>query len=220
MTLPQEVRVPTIHGVMTLICFECGDSSKCMPFESDPLNPELKRLENPDIVAIFGKPYTGNSASPADPQNNCQISNLDASWEAQNIVFTPRIPILNNSQIRCHRMVAGLVYDIFSQIAEASTGCFEYRLSNSGAYYPRCIKHKDGTCGTSLSKHAWGVAFDLNDATNKQGSIGDMPAYIIRTFEENGFLWGGRWAGDTRDPMHFEWGLKATPRPGVRGWNP
>src|SRR2546425_1602885 len=72
-----EYRVPTIHGVMTVVCFECNDTSKCLPLESDPLNPEISMLKNEDIIAIFGKPYTGGSPGAADPDHNCQIPNLD-----------------------------------------------------------------------------------------------------------------------------------------------
>jgi hypothetical protein len=58
--------------------------------------------------------------------------------------------------------------------------------------------------GTKKSTHSWGIAIDLNAATNRMGTRGDMDPRIVRIFEEHGFFWGGRWAGKSIDPMHFQ----------------
>jgi len=53
-----------------------------------------------------------------------------------------------------------------------------------------------------LSTHSWGIAIDLNAATNGLGSKGDMPDTIVRPFVDAGWEWGGYW--DYPDPMHFQ----------------
>ncbi len=55
------------------------------------------------------------------------------------------------------------------------------------------------------STHSWGIAFDLNPATNAMGTAGDMDPRLVALLEGYGFLWGGRWAGRSKDPMHFQY---------------
>ncbi|MFZ0014738.1 MAG: S-layer homology domain-containing protein, partial [Acidimicrobiia bacterium] len=55
---------------------------------------------------------------------------------------------------------------------------------------------------------------DLNPAQNPfRGDsklITNMPAWFVKTWEDAGFCWGGRWIG-SKDPMHFSWrGPRAT----------
>jgi D-alanyl-D-alanine carboxypeptidase len=54
-----------------------------------------------------------------------------------------------------------------------------------------------------LSVHAWGIAIDLNAASNKPGSRGDMDERVIKIFCEHGFYWGGNFG----DPMHFQFAV-------------
>jgi hypothetical protein len=68
-------------------------------------------------------------------------------------------------------------------------GCFEYRPQRNGS---------------KLSSHSWGIAIDLNTATNQQGTQGDMDADVVEIFRAAGFEWGGSWQGARRDPMHFQ----------------
>jgi hypothetical protein len=54
------------------------------------------------------------------------------------------------------------------------------------------------------SLHAWGLCFDCNAKTNKQGTKGDMPKVIVDIFKNNGFDWGGDFKGTRIDPMHMQ----------------
>jgi hypothetical protein len=70
----------------------------------------------------------------------------------------------------------------------------------SGSFVYRSIRH-----GHGLSMHSYGVAIDLADNVNQQGSHAYlMPAQAVAAFEAEGWVWGGRWAGSTIDPMHFQ----------------
>lgn len=56
----------------------------------------------------------------------------------------------------------------------------------------------------SLSNHAFGIAIDLNVTGNELGKTkGDMPAFAIKAFKDQGFKWGGDYKG-RKDWMHFE----------------
>lgn len=64
---------------------------------------------------------------------------------------------------------------------------------------------KRKVAGTNTwSSHAWGLAVDLNAPANWRGGAGDIPPKVIDIWEDNGFVWGGRW--HHTDPMHFEFG--------------
>jgi hypothetical protein len=66
-----------------------------------------------------------------------------------------------------------------------------------GCYVPRFIA---GT--TTLSNHAFGLAFDLNVPENQRGTVGQIDRQVVQIFEGYGFTWGGTWR--YTDPMHFE----------------
>jgi len=66
-----------------------------------------------------------------------------------------------------------------------------------GCYVPRFIA---GT--TTLSNHAFGLAFDLNVPENLRGTVGQINRQVVSIFQKWGFTWGGTW--HFTDPMHFE----------------
>jgi hypothetical protein len=66
-----------------------------------------------------------------------------------------------------------------------------------GCYVPRFIA---GT--TTLSNHAFGLAFDVNVPENQRGTVGRIDPAVVQIFEHWGFTWGGTWS--YTDPMHFE----------------
>ncbi|MBT3318302.1 MAG: M15 family metallopeptidase [Clostridia bacterium] len=83
---------------------------------------------------------------------------------------------------------------------------FVYPLAST--YYYRVIAGTD-----RLSLHSFGIAIDLKnvktdywrDATREQGQarLDVFPREIVAVFEENGFIWGGKWAHF--DLLHFEY---------------
>jgi hypothetical protein len=103
------------------------------------------------------------------------------------------------SSFRCHAKLADVFTIVFRRIHEA--GLWPELRTFDGCYNNRKI---GGT--QKPSTHAWGIAVDLNAATNRQGKKGDMHPGIVEIFEQAGFTWGGRWTNT--DPMHFEWTRK------------
>jgi len=120
----------------------------------------------------------------------------DARWVADNIRYS-RLPLIG--LVQCHRLTIPQLRGALAEIEAAGLGA-EIR-SYSGCYVPRFIE-RNPTRPVSL--HTWGIAFDINVATNQLGTKGDMDPRVVAIFERWGFRWGGRW--DLPDPMHFELG--------------
>jgi len=106
---------------------------------------------------------------------------------------------------------AGALTAVFfelSDIIRSDSTISEFVYPMSGTYNYRVI------AGTErLSPHAFAIAIDLKnditdywrEATREQGQtrLDVFPKEIVRIFEENGFIWGGKWAHF--DLLHFEY---------------
>ena len=68
-----------------------------------------------------------------------------------------------------------------------------------GCYVPRFIARDPNG---SISLHTWGIAIDMDAATNYRGIRGTMDSRVVEIFKRWGFAWGGDWR--YTDPMHFE----------------
>ena len=66
-----------------------------------------------------------------------------------------------------------------------------------GCFVPRFIADT-----TTLSNHAFGLAFDLNVPENQRGTVGRINRQVVAILGRWGFTWGGVWR--YTDPMHFE----------------
>jgi len=85
-----------------------------------------------------------------------------------------------------------------------------YRITSVGAFVPRTIGDRH-----QVSRHALGLAIDLNPAQNPYREDGvlitNMPGWFVAAWKDAGFCWGGDWIG-VKDPMHFSWmGPGSTP---------
>jgi len=118
---------------------------------------------------------------------------IDKTWKNENIE-TKRVPILG--RITCHRLMWEPLVGVLNQIIEEgleSGLSREQFISSGGCYAPRRISRFDS--GGSISRHAWGIAIDINTRT------GYKPR-IVEIFNDWGYAWGGTWTSP--DAMHFE----------------
>ncbi len=124
---------------------------------------------------------------------------IDPAWVGANIVRA-ELPILG--RWRCHRAVLPDLVGALAQIeAEGLAHLIDVRDSrNGGCWVARRIR---GASGGALSRHAWGLAVDINPSTNAWGAVPTMDLRIVEIFREHGFAWGGTWTRP--DGMHFEW---------------
>ncbi len=76
----------------------------------------------------------------------------------------------------------------FAQHLKTFDGCYNVR-------YIRGVKR--------LSTHSWGISVDHNATANRLGTKPEMHEGIVRCFQNNGFVWGGRFR--RQDGMHFQY---------------
>lgn len=148
------------------------------------------------IIATFGDiaPYATDSGGP-NPK--WEIDSIARAKLPFPIPYTanPAQPI---TKIACHRKLVPLFEAVFADIqAQGLQGSVK---SYGGGYVWRMKRGQ-----AKPSTHTWGIAIDLNDRTNAMGTAGDMDPRLVALFESYGFVWGGRWSGANKDPMHFQY---------------
>ncbi|MGH9185581.1 MAG: M15 family metallopeptidase [Acidimicrobiales bacterium] len=119
----------------------------------------------------------------------------DPAWEAVNIV-TAEVPILGT--IRCHRALVPTVTALLQQLEQQQLGFLIDPEGYRGCWNPRFTR-----TGTSVSRHAWGVALDVNYAVNQTCLSSEQDPRLVALFERWGFTWGGDWL--CPDPAHVEY---------------
>ena len=125
------------------------------------------------------------------------------SWTSRNIAWKMRytdIKLGNN----CHRIVAEAIQGALTEIRNARLSRF-VDTQNSNRYGGCFVGRYNRFAGNfgAPSRHAWGMAIDINTNTNPQGGVPQMNCAVVRIFRKWGFAWGGNfWPADG---MHFEY---------------
>jgi hypothetical protein len=158
--------------------------------------------QNPDATLGLGeaKPLVGEFAYSISKSGKVTA---DPGWVHQNI--TPRrffsgIPV----RAGCHRRVWAPLQGALNEVKRAGLEeLIDVDNTNKygGCFYPR-LNRISGDLGY-LSRHSWGMAFDMNTTTNAQGRAPNLDCRIVRIFRKWGFAWGGNFT--PADGMHFEY---------------
>ncbi len=125
------------------------------------------------------------------------------SWTSRNITWKVRytdIKLGNN----CHRKVVDAIQGALTEIKNAGLSRF-VDTANSNRYGGCFVGRYNRLAGNfgAPSRHAWGMAFDINTDTNPQGGVPQMNCAVVRIFRKWGFAWGGNFWPE--DGMHFEY---------------
>jgi hypothetical protein len=120
----------------------------------------------------------------------------DARWVRENIA-TRSVPILGT--VTCHRLMFPQLRGALRDVQRA--GLASKIHTYNGCYVPRFMERDPSH---PISLHTWGIAIDLDSATNGRGTRGTMDPQVVQIFKRWGFRWGGDWSWT--DPMHFELG--------------
>jgi hypothetical protein len=139
------------------------------------------------VKSLFGE----FAARPGSIPGSLQV---DPAWAATHLE-TMRVPLLG--QVTCNR-------GILPQLRAAMTavrarGLADTVTSFHGCFVPRHIGWNDANL---LSYHSWGIAFDLNLATNIRGEAPHQDPRLVAILDRFGFQWGGTWI--VPDGNHFE----------------
>jgi hypothetical protein len=141
-----------------------------------------------ELKARFGEPAVGL------PYGEDWVR-LDPGFLRRYIV-TRRVPLLG--AVSCHRRMIPALRSAMAGLRRRGLSHLVDAAEYAGCYAPRRIQ-PSGT----LSLHAWGLAVDLNAASNPVGGESNQDPRLVRAMERNGFSWGGDFP-TVPDPMHFE----------------
>lgn len=171
-----------------------------------------ERLRSPDLKDMFTPPYRRGPPRPVteqdfDPGRFRPEPLFTAAYGATPTdVERALVPVqLGRGSVSVHRRVAPAlrrVADRLVALVRANPGWGELLTPLGGGFNPRNI------AGTERkSAHAFGIAVDLNPKLGAywrwQSTWSNrVPEDVIRAFEDQGFIWGGRWYHF--DTMHFE----------------
>ncbi len=119
----------------------------------------------------------------------------DPAWQADNLV-TVELPIIGAA--RCHRAVVDALAGALGEVVSANLAGLVDPEGFAGCWNPRTTRS-----GTSISRHAWGVAIDLNFPRNPTGLSSIQDPRLVAIFERWGFTEGSGWL--VPDAGHFEY---------------
>jgi D-alanyl-D-alanine carboxypeptidase len=119
----------------------------------------------------------------------------DPAWSGENIA-TESVPILG--RINCHRAVLPAIAGALRELEQRNLAALVDPSGYRGCWVPSLI-----TPGGGVSRHSWGVAFDLNFTENPTGLASTADPRLIEVMDRWGFISGANYL--VPDPGHFEY---------------
>jgi hypothetical protein len=119
----------------------------------------------------------------------------DPAWQRANLVQVD-LPIIGRA--RCHRDVVGALAGALGEVERAGLAQLVDPAGFAGCWNARRTRG-----GTALSRHAWGVAVDLNAGANPTGFASVQDPRLLDVFARWGFTEGSGWL--VPDAGHFEY---------------
>ena len=182
-----------------LITLEQGaDTDELVAAVGSLLGPDTivqarRALDRPMVLSLpVTKARFGEFAFKDLPGRDIQAG---ASWIEEYVVET-EIPIVGT--VVCNRMIIDDLTAVMNDLIEAGLEDEIDPDRYGGCWAPRRINKN-----ANLSRHAWGIAVDLNVDFELPG-LGPIPSDgMLEAFERNGFRWGGDYP--IPDNQHFEW---------------
>jgi hypothetical protein len=119
----------------------------------------------------------------------------DPAWQQANLVQVD-LPIIGRA--RCHRDVMGALAGALGEVERSGLAPLVDPAGFAGCWNARRARG-----GTALSRHAWGVAVDLNAGANPTGFASVQDPRLLDIFTRWGFTEGSGWL--VPDAGHFEY---------------
>lgn len=120
---------------------------------------------------------------------------VDPEWVSAHIV-TADVPILG--RVTCHRAVIGAVRAALTDLVKSNLASLVDPAAFAG-----CFAAKRINPGEPVSRHAWGVALDVNYRGNQTGVSSAQDPRLVAVMARYGFTSGADWLQP--DPAHFEY---------------
>jgi len=157
-----------------------------------------------DCPTFYGNPDPDGDGVPNRAWEDANLVRVVPPWQMV-LAWDVSKPL---KSIRVHKAVAPSLERILGVIwakAGASQDHMEIlRLHLFGGAYT--FRRMRG--GHRLSMHSYGCAIDLDPEQNPMGYAwrpkSGMSMIAVEAFEQEGWVWGGRWSGQSCDPQHFQ----------------
>jgi hypothetical protein len=120
---------------------------------------------------------------------------IDPAWVEANIVSIS-VPLLG--QVTCHREFAAQLRTVMTHLEASGSGDVIDREAYFGCWNPRFVRGR-----RDLSRHAWGVAADINFGNDLAATGSPIAPAMLRAMRSAGIRSGHTWTNP--DPGHFEW---------------
>lgn len=140
------------------------------------------------LVDFYGKPGASELVRMEFPYP------MRIAWDMERTVTSTMV----------HRKVSDSLQRILHRIADHYDS-FKDLQADGLDLFGGCYNFRRMRGGNQFSRHAWGIAIDLNPAENGLHTRRDkatMPEWVLDIFEAEGWKCGGRAWG--RDFMHFQ----------------
>ncbi len=196
-------------------------SNKKILYDDKKIKSDEEKLNNPDLQDMLEDKYSLDSIECVveDGKNPGRIRvysllNEVYGYSEVNVqnnletIITPYGTISFNGENGAAKALKSALETAKSYEKGQNSKIIQFVLPIMGTFNYRYIQ------GTGrLSPHAFGIAIDLNKSNSdywkwakKEDAskrIASYPKELVRAFEENGFIWGGKWA--KFDILHFEY---------------
>jgi hypothetical protein len=116
------------------------------------------------------------------------------AWQSENLVVRD-MPLVG--RMRCHRAVVDAIEGALRELQASGLEGLVDPEAFKGCWNPRLVRN-----GDDISRHAWGVAVDLNYDDNPTGLESVQDERLVAVMDRWGFTWGGNWLKP--DAGHFE----------------
>jgi hypothetical protein len=124
-----------------------------------------------------------------------QAVQIDPDWVDANIAAV-RLPLIG--WVTCHRDFAELLRRAMEELQAGGNGNIVNATSDNGCWNARFIAGR-----RDLSRHAWGIAADINFGNSHGGGQSPVAPELLAAMEAVGITSGHTWINP--DPGHFEW---------------
>lgn len=118
---------------------------------------------------------------------------IDPAWVERNIV---EATLPGVGHVRCHRTIMPLLAGAMRELERM--GLIGLVHTYDGCWVPRVMR----TNTTVISRHAYGIAIDINASENGLGRVPTQDRRLVEVMKRWGFAWGGHFLNP--DGMHFE----------------
>ena len=165
-------------------------------YSLDEINCVVEDGKNPGRIRVYPLLNEVYGSSEPGVQNNLET------------ILTPYGTIPFNGQNGAAKALKKALEDAKVYEKEQNPDVIKFVLPIMGTFNYRYVQ------GTGrLSPHSFGIAIDLNKSNSdywkwakKEDAskrIASYPKELVKAFEDNGFVWGGKWA--KFDILHFEY---------------